>query len=932
MVAKRAFLPQVSKKSTGVDSYRAFISYSHAADNKLAPRLQRGLHQLAKPWYRAPSFRVFRDETSLTATPAMWSSIERALSASEFFILLASPDSARSKWVDREVAWWLAHRSPQQILIGLTNGELTWDDRTGDFVQDPAAPTLPKRLQGVFTEEPRVIRLSWARTENHVSLRNGRFRDAVAEFAAPLHGRSKEDLVGEDLRQQRRMTWWRNAAIGSLTILALVASVSSVQFFAQRNTAREQRDLAVSRQLAAESTRIVDTQPENAILVGLESLNAAGKEHRNPPTGLVTGLARLQHASERYSIAHTLSVSYSSDGRKLALGEESGTIRLTDPRTPDRSDQTLRGHTSGIRNMAFSKDGRLLASTGDNSVRLWSVATGRPYGAAIKLSEPGNGVAFSPDGKLVASGGVDKAIRLWDVATGKPRGKPLQGHTDAVTDVAFSPDGRLLGSAGADETVRLWDVTTGKPRGKPLQGHTDDVQDVEFTPDRKILASASMDKTVRLWDVTTGKPRGKALQSHVNTVNALAISPDGKTLASAGGDMVHLWDTDTGRPQGLPLVGHTDNIWSLAFRPDGKQIATVSGDKALRLWETAVTPSISQALTGHTGEVFDAEFSRDGKRLATASGDGTVRLWDPLTRRPLGKPLHGHTGWVIGVAFSPDGSLVASAGEDRTVRLWNVATGRPHGKPLIGHMNWTTRVDFSPDGRLLASASNDKIVRLWDVATGRPFGSPLRHDRGVLGVAFSPDGKTLASADNTVRLWDVASGRQIREPLNSNAQSVNSVAFSPDSKMIASADNTVRLWDVASGRQIREPLEGHTGTVADVTFSPDGKLLASSGIDGTARMWEVPSGQPVGPPLTGHETTTSQVEGYAGAVNQVVFSPNGKQLATAGDDTTVRLWNPEFSGWADYGCEIVNRNLSRAEWRHLAEGLPYHRTCPEAGR
>ena len=176
--------------SSGGKTYNAFMSYSHAVDNKFAPTLQRALQRFAKPWFRRQALRVFRDEESLSANPGLWSSIQLALDSAEFFILLASPESARSRWVDREVAYWLAHKPEQKLLIAVTGGEVVWDDRAGDFDWEHTT-ALPPSLRGRFSEEPRYIDFSWARTEQHISLRHTLFRDRVADLAAPLHHRPK---------------------------------------------------------------------------------------------------------------------------------------------------------------------------------------------------------------------------------------------------------------------------------------------------------------------------------------------------------------------------------------------------------------------------------------------------------------------------------------------------------------------------------------------------------------------------------------------------------------------------------------------------------------------------------------------------------------------------------------------------------------------
>jgi WD40 repeat protein len=497
-------------------------------------------------------------------------------------------------------------------------------------------------------------------------------------------------------------------------------------------------------------------------------------------------------------------------------------------------------------------------------------------------TDPVNRVAFSPDGRLLATSSRDRTVRLWEVPSGQPHGQPLTGHTNQVLGVAFSPDGKLLATSSEDQTVRLWEVASGQLHGQPLSGHTNGVGDVAFSPDGKLLATASSDRTVRLWEVASGRPHGPPLSGHTDTVFGVAFSPDGKLLASASRDWtVRLWEVPSGRPHGQPLSGHTDTVVGVAFSPDGKLLASASRDQTARLWEVPSGQPHGRPLTGHTDHVYEVAFSPDGKLLASASRDGTVRLWEVPSGQPHGQPLTGHTNTVGDVAFSPDGKLLASASWDQTARLWDVAETYSVSRPLMGHTDAVVGTAFSPDGKLLASVSWDKTVRLWDVASGRPHGRPLTgHTDQVLGVRFSPDGKLLATAGE---------------------------------------DWTVRLWEVPSGRPHGQPLTGHTNTVMTIAFSPDGKLVATASRDRTVRLWEVASGQPHGPPLSGHTDT----------VFGVAFSLDGKLLATASADNTVRVWNPSFASWLAYGCKLLNRNLSMAEWDRFLPGRPYERTCPD---
>ena len=287
----------------------------------------------------------------------------------------------------------------------------------------------------------------------------------------------------------------------------------------------------------------------------------------------------------------------------------------------------------------------------------------------------------------------------------------LEGHTNEVTAVAFSPDGKTLASSSRDKTIKLWNIARGEEIGT-LNGHVNEVNAIAFSPDGETLASGSYDGTIKFWDFSNQQEL-RSLKGHSMQVNAIAFSPDGGTLASISYDgTIKLWNLSIETDE-RTLKGHSTLVNSVAFSPNGETLASGSGDNTIKLWDLS-TGRDEGTLKGHSGWVYTVAFSPDGKTLASGSWDNTIKLWN-LKEENLFRTLSGHSNEVYSVAFSPDGKTLASASRDNTIKLWEISTGKDLGT-LKGHSNEVVSVAFSPNRKTLASGSKDNTIKIWRIS------------------------------------------------------------------------------------------------------------------------------------------------------------------------------------------------------------------------
>jgi WD40 repeat protein len=896
--------------------YDAFISYSHAADSQLAPRLQDGMQRMARPWWRRRALHVFRDNTGLTANPGLWTSIATAMDEAEWFVFLASPEAAASPWVQREIAHWLEHRDVDHILPVVTDGEWVWNDETNDF--DRARSTaVPPALFGAFKEEPRHIDMRWAHTEEQVDLRHPGFRDDVAAVAAPIHGLAKDELVGEDVRQHRRTMRYAWGAAAALVLLTLGSVIAGVLAVRNADAAESAKNEANANAIAADQQKaIADANAEEAAANAREALANSQRAEANAAEAMSqTELAEQNaaEASQQRSAAESSALEAQVQAAEAAR-QARAAIDARDAESAAKADaelqaqNALRAQAEAVtekenaqRQEQIANEQRAVAEDQRRAAEAAAVAAAEAAAAEAAAAQRAAEAQVAAETTALAAQSAaqldeDAALSLLLAIEANDHGVP---SSEALAATGSSPQA-VSGSSPVGRRALFEAVT--RARGGAKQVPVD-----RFLP----LPPDTEDPPSYLW-----RP---------------AISPNGRWLAAAESTdpsddvtkpfpaRVFVWDLENPGSTVKVLRGHQHFIFLLAFAGDDTLVTMDSTNDFLAdppttiVWDVqAGTAALSRHATPHIapgGKVIalqsaltlDVDFVDAATRTVTARQDGLLTSDLQSTPGPVSPSTFG---WLE-KPFSRDGRF--ARGESNGVAvLWDLETGGRRVIPLIppdGFFSDTPSVD--PTGTLATAIVDGWQLVFFRTSDGAEVDRWFIADftEIVLNTVWSPDGSRFA-----LLVWDFATNTEHVIVAVSGEGSWS--ASMPGCGELVGTATPCRIGFTGRGNHltVEIPREGHAidTFVLDSATSAllgviDGEVITDARDDGSLLYVQRLQAETRIPTLTIedlHAGRTLLAEASAttvDAVNRTLLAVTtdraGERLAVSTADGEVRIWD-----------------------------------------
>lgn len=788
--------------------YNAFISYSHAADGKLAPALQTALEKFAKPWYKVRYLNIFRDEASLTASPHLWTNIKEALVQSEYLIYMASPTSASSKWIIKEIEFWLDHKSIETLLIVLTDGEIKWDDEHKLFLNIGTNP-LPLVLREKFTEEPYYIDLRATQTQADVSLNNPIFKKEVLKLAAHLHRKQPKDLASEEVFAHRKIRRIRNAAIAMLLILFFAATVSA--WLANVNASEAKRNLIQAEENQQKADRNATMANQQRDSATMERTNAvrqaqiAKQERDNALYQTQIAITQRNRAQANYLWSQSKSALDSNPTLALRLAEEAAlTYKTPEIENDLRSIYftnsfykivTPENKKPAETYLAVSPDHKKgFNITYANNDFEWeepepvitNITGNAPVNDTKQYTARLGKAAFSPDGKKIAYGSKDGIFRVIDL-NGKTQFRIDMGRKMFIRDtkskdqwVAFSKDdNRLLTLYEGELEIRDKD-------GKVINQRSGITKTVLSQNGEQILLGYNRG-TIELID--WGGRKLNDYGGHTAEITSINFSPDQTKIISGSADStVCIWDIERTRSQ--KLKGVSDIISCAIISPRAGMIAAVGYNNKVLLWNSE--GKVFQQFSVPYGFRHSLQFSADEKSIFTSAFNDVTRSWAIKTN--MIKEIRFDSVRINAIAFSPDGEKFISCSSDSVVRLWN-KNGNSL-KEFNDNPGEPSEVTFSPDGKRILAIFNYS----YRLETGDEF------DGGSQAIVWNLDGKNK-------RVFKIESDR------------ITVSGFSPSGKklFLGTHDGMAKVWDLEE--HLIGEAKAYSGGVTCMTFSPDEKAV-----------------------------------------------------------------------------------------------------------